>query len=479
MASLLAKQDQENAVYGRQQAAASKPLNQTRPKTPGTKLRKVSFNDNNMVQSQGKTVLQRAGNENLILGVNKGTKELATPAAGKNRAPLGVKTTNAKAKQFNTPAIKGKDIDRAKSGSAVRRKRLQIAQSEPVKINILETKEDDVPEIEYMPPKAIDLPDVPEELENGINLTMFENGGMQRDFFKYMWHSRGKDGKSTAEREEESDKIRNQIGDAEEEALEAYHTDLESITCVHEPDCPTEECKVTSERRQQARERYEQSLAKIRGLKKHSIYDILPTSLDKPTESRINITKGPSINSSKEAATALAIVKPIPSLPVSRHVQKPQPSRINSLLHGRQTQPRNPAKASNPSSMRHTASVAASNTTLGYGKGRAIRTNLRQGILASKDGNTKIPNSILNRKPQGGALDLNNLQPAEYIRLHGEPKFLSEMWWKCKTAGLIKMPGEEDKTESGDDIKVAMFKDVDVEGLEREEAGKEFELVFT
>ena len=484
MASILAKQDQENAVYGRQQVAASKPLNQIPPKTPGTKAGKVAFNDdNNLRQTQGKTISRRAGNENLFVGATKGAKEFATPAAGKNRAPLGVKTTNAKAKPFSTPALllQVKDTEKAKTGSATRRNKLKIAQSEPAKINVLESKEDDVPEIEYMPPRARDLPDVPEELENGINLSMFENGGMQRDFFKHMWHSKGTDGKSAAEREQEQDNIRDQIGDAEEVALEAYRMDLESITFLHEPDCPSDECADMFDRRQQAKERYEKSLVQVRGIKKHSIYDVTPASTGRPSGSAsVNVTKGPSIKSSREAATALAMAKP----PTSSHhvphqIQKPQSSRINSLLYGKPTQSSSRAKPSNPSSMRHTASIVASNTTLGYGKGRAVRTNLRKGILAPKDSNIQAPTGTTTFKSQTKSQDLNNLPPAEYMRLHGEPKFLSEMWWKCKTAGLIKMPGEDGKpAETEANVTASIFKDIDVEGFEREEAERDFELML-
>jgi hypothetical protein len=81
---MLAARDQENLVHGHQQAAASKPLNQTTrgipPKTPGNKYPKtplkVNLNDENEPTGVvgGKPVLGTKGKglENLITGARNG-----------------------------------------------------------------------------------------------------------------------------------------------------------------------------------------------------------------------------------------------------------------------------------------------------------------------------------------------------------------------------------------------------------------------
>ncbi len=81
---MLAVRDQENLVHGHQQAAASKPLNQTTrcipPKTPGNKYPKtplkINLNDENEPAGfgGGKSVLGTKGKglENLVTGIKNG-----------------------------------------------------------------------------------------------------------------------------------------------------------------------------------------------------------------------------------------------------------------------------------------------------------------------------------------------------------------------------------------------------------------------
>ena len=67
------------------------------------------------------------------------------------RAPLGAKTTNAKTKAFQTPA--------PPSGSAKPLQRSSPRLQRPkVKVQLPEPAEDEVPEVEYMPPKEIRKP---------------------------------------------------------------------------------------------------------------------------------------------------------------------------------------------------------------------------------------------------------------------------------------------------------------------------------
>ena len=468
MAGVLNKQDQENLIYGHQQTAASKPLNQLRPKTPGPKSSKVSF-DENAVQTHAKTVLKGGPSNHIALGGSKIAVPLVTPAATKNRLPLGAKTTNAKAKPFTTPTLQTKAADKAKSNSATRRQSLKISQTQPVKIDVLQVSEDDVPDVEYMPPRAKDIPDIPEELENGINLSMFENGGMQRDLLSHMQHSIGFDGKSMAEHQREREQILHEIGEARDIALTEYRMDCDLVACLHDPECPTEECKDVAERRRTAQKKYKERMAEISQMDK-------PPKDSQPIRTilKADITKGPSTAASRKAAAALA-AKPTSTLTTKPEQKLPVPKSAGSLFP-RATRPQNTVNPTNPSSMRHAAAVVASNTTLGYGKGRTARANLREGILSPKDRNIKISNSTVTHKNKK-SVDLNALAPADYMRLHGEPKFLSEMWWKCRTAGLIKMPGDNEK-DSEEDIQAVLFHGIDVAGIEREEAEREFELAL-
>ena len=186
---MLAARDQENLIHGHQAAAAAKSLNQGAkqlpPKTPGNKTAKSPFkiplNDENgaTVFGAGKKAAGK-GNENITFGgkqgaaaeskafvtpmgtcwsIRKTTVELTTSFSGpRTRAPLGVKTTNAKAKAFQTPAPAqmGGDLGKTSQKSASTRKpKPKTSHPETTKLeDILADKEAlDEREIEYMPPK--------------------------------------------------------------------------------------------------------------------------------------------------------------------------------------------------------------------------------------------------------------------------------------------------------------------------------------
>lgn len=76
----------------------------------------------------------------------------------RNRAPLGMKTTNAKTKAFQTPAPASTDGDQGKNNqsASTRKPKPKISHPETTKLeDILADKEAlDQREIEYMPPKT-------------------------------------------------------------------------------------------------------------------------------------------------------------------------------------------------------------------------------------------------------------------------------------------------------------------------------------
>ena len=77
--------------------------------------------------------------------------------APRNRAPLGVKTTNAKAKSFQTPGppIVANDAEKSiQKGATTRKVKPRVSHAELTKLEILGDKDElDEREIEYMPPK--------------------------------------------------------------------------------------------------------------------------------------------------------------------------------------------------------------------------------------------------------------------------------------------------------------------------------------
>lgn len=152
--------DQENLVHGHQTTAAAKPLNQgirgIAPKTPGPNGGKIPFGGNNFT-----TRKPVKDDENTIFnggkkGGNADKQAFFTPLAPKDRAPLGAKTANAKGQVFKTPAP-GLQKTQKRTTSA-RKTKLKIHQpdviaAEPALKSLAD--EDDVPDIEYCPPKII------------------------------------------------------------------------------------------------------------------------------------------------------------------------------------------------------------------------------------------------------------------------------------------------------------------------------------
>lgn len=167
---MLAIRDQENLTYTQQAAGAAKSLNQgTRqlpPKTPSNKAPKTPFKlplkdeNGNGGLGAGKDGLRTAArnNENALAGKKggfSGPNAFVTPVAPKNRAPLGMKTTNAKTKAFQTPApIKesGREEKNQKSVSA-RKAKPRVSHAEMTKLDMLGDHEAlEERDVEYMPP---------------------------------------------------------------------------------------------------------------------------------------------------------------------------------------------------------------------------------------------------------------------------------------------------------------------------------------
>ena len=92
----------------------------------------------------------------------------------------------------------------------------------------------------------------------------------------------------------------------------------------------------------------------------------------------------------------------------------------------------------NPSVMRHTAAAAASNTTLGYGKGRNVSRSLNQ-----------TQSSKHSAKPSTASSGSDTtLTPARYLKERGPPPFGSELYARFSDMGLFREENDDDLDES-------------------------------
>ncbi|KAL8687929.1 MAG: hypothetical protein Q9218_006032 [Villophora microphyllina] len=482
---MLAARDQENLVHGHQAAAAAKPLNQgikqLPPKTPGNKPTKtplrVPLNDENgggLFGGGKKTVAK--GNENTIFGPSKGgkleSKAFITPmgmrqsvpntsflkglsltlhpTGPRNRAPLGMKTTNAKTKAFQTPAL---DVDQGKTiqkGASTRKPKPKVSQPETTKLeDILADKEAlDEREIEYMPPKPKDLPDYPDD-HYALDLSVLQGPDKLAG---WMDHFKDAEGLTYVERKAMEEKRLDEWLDQKQIADIQLAGDSQPTSCVCEPECWGDECKESIARRKEAQETYNKIIAEI------GAYP--PGNHQKPKKAR-----APSAATSKAAAAALSTTKrPVPNTKTTKpSVLGKKPTF--SLSNNKKT-----VLPTNPSEMRHAAAVAASKTTMGYSKGRSTSTAMRKPALPGKE------NQALEIKPD------YHLAPVLFIQKYGVPRYGSNKWLECKLAGCFDEDKEaqaskakEDYDDLGDTVKA------DDDGIAdwiREEAEKDFVLEF-
>lgn len=350
--------NQENVVHAQQAAGAAKTLSGA--KTPAAKAPKTPF---------GKSVLKANGQENEATLAKKGVQDKSafiTPAGARNchtltqvldsltettgpraRAPLGFKTTNAKATAFQTPVGKSaaappmryhaeypylecdvtiktaqKTADSSHTSNPyARRKRASVqaqatpttaTQSGPVQ------REDIEDEVEYMPPRPEPLPDVPSDDEFDIAAACAK--------LKVASQSHGLFGFGVRD-EEEADALiekrgreyKEHLKKAEEEGTKAAMKDLDEM-----------EAEIREE-------------------------------LGLP---RAKPAKGVDTVKAKEAVTALA-----------QEPKKTLPSYAAPTTASKRHQ--RPSSSDGKTKARHAAAVAASKSTVSYGNGRRVSAKLK------------------------------------------------------------------------------------------------------
>ncbi|EZF11985.1 hypothetical protein H112_06905 [Trichophyton rubrum D6] len=420
-------QGQENLVNAHQTAAASKPLNQGMrhllPKTPGKLPPKTPFRlplqDENrpltfgkgLGPGIGKSVVLKGQDENAALqGKEKGAEKntLATPA-GMTRAPLGMKTTNAKARAFQTPAptmpigtIKQRS---AKRGSTRKVKKAAPLPEQTTQERTVAVEEEEEPEreIEYMPPKPKPLPDDDGYITYDTTFPHFKGNNFARGWEKlYEDTSVGEDGLTAKQREEKEldDAYNKHI----EELIQAQIDSIGSLELEGEEDAKAEaeECRPVS-RATTKSQRSERTVSTLR---------------------------------SKSAAQALAMdpKESVRTRSSARLAAKAAAKAATATTKTTTTKQKKTTEPTNPSSMRHAAAVASSRSTLGYSKGREALAALREGTDQPKS-SSKTNKSTNKTGEQENETD--HLSPELYMQLYGPPAFGTDMWSRCKIAGYF------------------------------------------
>lgn len=357
----LAANDQENAARHLHAGPAGKSLNAGPKafgaKTPGNKAPKTPFkiplNDENAPNKAGKSVLKAngKGNENALFTARKGGKlddsAFVTPAGmckpafarisgltclgPRTRAPLGMKTTNAKSRAFQTPAPLS-STKTQKVSPRLRRPKVKVHQPE-----FEHESNDDIPEIEYMAPKDVPLEDdMGDYLPKDWTIPRISDDAMRRSIWEAHHNPVEDDGRTRKQREFE-----------EEVQRERKQRDAE-FDKVFAAQMAKDDAEA---RRYLGIEKPEQGSVK-------SLANVAPAR---------KATTGLSTMKSRSAAAAFSTaIKSSVAVP-SESAKPRAPSR---LALGKKTA-KPPAE---PSAARKAAAVASSKSTIGYAQGRIGRT---------------------------------------------------------------------------------------------------------
>ena len=332
-----------------------------------------------------------------------------TPVGPRNRAPLGAKTTNAKAQPFKTPVAKQEDAQPLKSvrQSSARRSlksKITIIPSEPVEADVLaQEDDDDLPEPEHAPPNPIELPDPPMDIPYNQDLPQLRGMNLMRGYG------------------------------------EVYGS-------------PTDESGISLrlKRQEEIKEQFDRDMDQ-------KILDTLNEwpNPDIENDKRVDdmIAAGPKLRKAASSTTgtiqakaaANALAKPRSSAPLHASrltASTMQKSRKPAFsVHSAETGP----EPTNPSKMRSTAAAAVSRNTIGFPKAKKPAS-----IIPFTD-------RPVSRAPQSSAqskVDQSKIHPRDFVKLYGTPPAESEMWFRLKEHELIEESMKDDK---GDDLADDLF----------------------
>ena len=303
-----------------------------------------------------------------------------------------MKTTNAKAKAFQTPAgpLPQKEIENAQAPQTSVRRPKKVTHAETSKIAV---HGDESPlaerDVEYCPPKPKDLPYESEDFPDGcLNYDPLKPGNLMRGIFQTYYNPVDEIGLTRQDQEHEA-----AYQKAAKEADETIMKMMEEDWTVG--DVP---------------ETFQQSKKKQPVLKDA-----------KPVENKLGplSSKGPATIASRKAATALSVAPK--STVVPPKISKPKSA--TSFLSRPKPAPPAPTNSS-------VVGAAASKSTIGYSKGRNASTALKK-----KDGGMARSVSNLSRSSD------TTITPARYAQKETGPG--SEEWRRLKFLGAFEV-NEED-----------------------------------
>jgi hypothetical protein len=317
---------------------------------------------------------------------------MLTHLGPRTRAPLGMKTTNAKAKAFQTPAgpAAEKEVEKAQALQSSTRRPKKVTHAENTKIPV---HGDESPlaerDVEYCPPKPKDIPFESEDFPNGcLNYAALKPGNLMQGIHQTYYNKVDENGMTRQDREHEASYQRS-IKKADEHFMKMME---EEWTVGDVPET-------------------------FRHLRKKQ--PVLKDNVKPVLRHEPLSNKGPATIASRKAASALSVAPK--SMVIPPKISKPKPT--TSFLS--RSKPAPPTPTNNPM-----VAEAVSRSTIGYTKGRNASTALKK----REGGFTR---SISNLS-QGSD---TTITPDRFAEKEGGPG--SEEWQRLKFLGAFDVDDED------------------------------------
>lgn len=393
MSTMLAARDQENLVSAHQQVAASKPLNQNvrglHPKTPSnlkTPFRSARNDENRPLELKSQKTLIGDGRSKLDKAA------FVTPGP-QTRAPLGQKTTNAKAQPFKTPGPiqqNTKAHQNARLTSTTRRSarsKIHIAPPEPVEADVLaQEEEDDEPDYGYAPPKPIELPDPPLEITYDDPFSFFRPENMFRNYGElYCTSPTDENGVSLRLKREE------EIGKAWEEEQDKL-------------------------------------------LDKHVEFPAAG-----PTDDELEAQVDAMIVAGPKSMQQISKVDTVRARSAANLLSKPE-SKLPSAAMRPTKSSEQKKKAIDSTTSRRPAPASVSRNTIGFPKAKPAPSIIPKSEQMKPKKHTTNTSAV--------KMDQNDIHPRDFVRLYGQPPVESRMWFRLKEYEWITRKPDDGEDES-------------------------------
>lgn len=367
----------------------------------------------------------------------------------RNRAPLGMKTTNAKAKGPHTPELLLGTVKGSRTRRLGKSKEPDIQLSQPkAEPTQLKVEEDDVPDVEYAPPKPqgmflaavttsftdrSDLPDLPEEMPYDDTFPQFKGRNYARGWERvYADDEVGPDGLTRKQRELQAKY------NAYDKAIDAQtqrEVDSMELLGINVRQFPDEPCA-----EELAREHFRKQEA---ALNKRSVSTVKARSAAHALAEQRPVRQTRSVTAAAAAAAAAAATVGAAGADSGAATGGALKQTPGGMVRTKQPRARLPglmAPKKQRTPTNHAAATANSRTTVGYSKGRSVSATI-----------------LHEQKPPHDKASIAS--PHKFMELYGPPPADSEMHARCEAAGLLDNP--EPETEDVDEMVAAALAEDD------------------